>query len=114
MAKNIIGGWAFLIGVVLAIIVGVLAELEIVSLTNTILASVLLALGAIIGLLNITRQETTSFMIAGVVLIISVAFGAGIAVAVPGVLSILEALLFIVVPATIIVAIKSIFSLAKK
>ena len=114
MVKNTIGSWAFLVGVVLAVVAGILAALNVIDLTSVALASILMALGAIVGLLNVTRKETGSFLLAGISIIIASVFGAGVAMAVPGVSSILGALLFIVVPATIIVAIKSAFELAKK
>lgn len=114
MAKNMIGSWAFLAGVVLAVVAGILAGMEIIDLNSALLASVLMALGAIVGLLNVTRKETSSFLLAGVSIIIASVFGAGVAMAVPGVGSILGALLFIVVPATVIVGIKSAFELAKR
>jgi hypothetical protein len=114
MAKNLIGNWAFLIGIVLALVAGILAAFQVIDLTNVILASVLMALGAIIGLLNISRAETTSFMMSGTVVIIASTLAGGISAVVPGVSVVLAALLFIVVPAVIIVAIKTMFGLAKK
>ena len=114
MAKNLTGSWAFLIGVVLAVIVGILAALEIISLNNAVLASIIMALGVIIGLLNITRAETTSFLLAGISIIVAIGLGSVIAVPVPQISSVLLALLLIVVPATIIVAVKSAMQLAKK
>jgi len=114
MAKNIIGSWAFLAGVVLAVVAGILAAINVIDLNSVMLASVLMVLGAIVGLLNVTRKETGSFLLAGVSIIVASVFGAGVAMAVPGVSSILGALLFIIVPSTIIVAIKSAFELAKK
>jgi len=114
MAKNTIGGWAFLVGVVLAVVAGILAALQVIDLNSVLLASVLMALGAVVGLLNVTRKETGSFLLAGISIIIASVFGAGVALAVPGVSSILGALLFIIVPSTVIVAIKSAFELAKK
>ena len=114
MAKNLLGSWAFLAGVVLAVVAGLLAAFNVIDLNSVFLASVLMVLGVVVGLLNVTRKETSSFLLAGVSVIVASVFGAGVAMAVPGVSSILGALLFIVVPATIIVAIKSAFELAKK
>ena len=110
MAKskgNLLGGWAFLIGVVLAIILGAIG-----SISQTI-AIVLVVLGLIVGLLNITDKETQPFLIAGAVLVIVSAFGSSALDAIPVVGRILDAILILFVPATVIVALKSVFSFAK-
>ena len=114
MAKNLIGNWAFLIGVALAVIAGVFAALEIVDLNDTILASVIIALGVIIGVLNISRAETASFLLAGISIIIAIGLGSVITVPVPQLSPVLLALLLIIVPATIVVAVKSAIEMAKK
>jgi len=113
MAKsNMFGGWAFLIGVVLAVIVGAWQG---VTLSST-MQYILVILGLLIGLLNIADKETTPFLMSGAVLIIaSIASSLGGDVMknimfLPG---IFNALLSVFVPATIIVAIKNAFGLAR-
>ena len=117
MAKkfNLFGSWAFLIGVILAVIIGIYAGLngDQEILTNTVLQSVLIVLGIIIGLFNIAARETSPFMTSGVVLILASFFGAQIMATIPVAIYTLGALLLIFVPATIIVAIRNVFSMAK-
>lgn len=109
MAKkgNKLGAWTFLIGLIIAVIVGLFGQLG-----NTGLM-LLVVLGLIVGLLNIADEEVTPFLMSGAVLIIASAFGGNVLSSVPYVSGIFNALLALFVPATIIVAIKNVFSLAK-
>jgi len=116
MAKksgNAIGAWAFFIGVVLALLAGILSALNIVSLADTSVMSILVILGILVGLFNVTSKESTTFLLSGTVLIIASTFGMGVMVMVPLLSAILMALLAIFVPAVIVVAIKSVFAIAK-
>lgn len=110
MAKNIgnvIGSWAFLIGFILAVLLGLLGAV------NSTWAAVLVVIGVIVGLLNVADREVTPFLMSGTVLIIASALGQSIVGSVSMLDGVLTALLAIFVPATIIVAIKNVFSLAK-
>ena len=109
MAKkgNLIGSWSFLIGVVLAVILGAVG-----SISQTI-AVALIILGLVIGLLNITDKEVAPFLMAGTVLVIVSALGSSVLGSMPVVSRMLAAILMLFVPATIIVALKSVFSLAR-
>ncbi|OIO41304.1 hypothetical protein COU56_02320 [Candidatus Pacearchaeota archaeon CG10_big_fil_rev_8_21_14_0_10_31_9] len=102
-----LGGWAFLVGVILAVILGVLGP---VSGTWLI---VLVVIGLVIGLLNVTGREVKPFLLSGVVLIIASALGQNVMADVQILDNILQALLAIFVPATVIVAIKNVFTLAR-
>lgn len=102
-----IGSWAFLIGVILAIILGALG-----SVTETI-AIVLVVLGLIVGLLNIKDEEVKPFLWAGVSLVIVSGLGGNALSTITWMSNILNAMLLLFVPATIIVALKSVFALAK-
>lgn len=108
-AKNmdVVGKWAFLAGVVLAAVVGV------ISPASNVWTMALVALGLVVGLLNITGREVTPFLISGAVLILSSALGGNIMSTLPYAGPVFEALLLVFVPATIIVAIKNVFSLAR-
>ena len=106
-SKNVLGGWAFLIGVVLAVVLGLLGSIT----ANWII--VLVIIGLIVGLLNIADSEVHAFLMSGIVLIIASALGQGVMGQVPILNSIFQALLVIFVPAVIIVAVKHVFSLAK-
>lgn len=110
-----IGSWAFLLGVVVAIIAGALLPDK--STTPTV-TSFLVLLGTVVGLLNVTTKETNSFLLASVSLVLVTALGGSV---VSGVVSIgqylgsmLDSILVFVVPATIVVALKSIFALAER
>ena len=69
MAKkkgNVIGGWAFLIGVVLALIIGL-------GFTGTYQATatwILVIIGLVVGLLNIADEEASPFLMSATVLVI--------------------------------------------
>jgi len=104
MAKTL-GGWAFLIGVILAIIFGFVAA-------GPWLAWTLVVLGIIIGLLNIAEKEVKPFLFAGTVLVIVAALGGGVFET--WLKTILDNMLYLFVPATIVVALRSVMVLAKK
>ncbi|MEM1535703.1 MAG: hypothetical protein QXQ82_00735 [Candidatus Pacearchaeota archaeon] len=108
--KNWLGAWAFLIGVILAVVFGLFAF-------QTLIAWILLILGIIIGLLNIADEEVQPFLVAGVILVIVAYFG-GFAFSAETLgtdllENILRNILLLFVPATVIVALKSVFSIAK-
>lgn len=105
--KNTVGRWAFLIGVVLAILLGFFGAL------NPTWLAVLVIIGLIVGLFNITEGETSPFLMSGTVLIIASAFGSSVIGQISVLGDILRALLAVFVPSTIIVAIKHVFSLAR-
>ena len=104
---NLIGSWAFLIGVLLALVLGLLGQL------NQTWTIVLVAIGLIVGLLNIADEEATPFLMSGLALIIAAAFGKGVIDEVGYIGNIMQALLTVFVPATIVVAIRNVFSLAR-
>ena len=108
MAKSF-GAWAFLIGVILAVVIGLISGGEISALWTAVLA----VIGLIVGLLNVTDKEVTPFMMAGIVLVIASGFGGDVMKSVPLASGVLNAINILFVPATIIVALKSVFSLAK-
>ncbi len=121
---DIIGAWAFLIGVILALILGLFSMSQLGARLYTWLIGLLLLAGVLIGLFNIKAKETTTFLLAALSLVIVSAMGqAAIATLSPltiGSLSIanilaslLNALLLLFVPTTIIVALKSVFDAAK-
>jgi hypothetical protein len=103
-----LGHWAFIVGIVIAIIAGLVPAWQTPTITW-----VLVILGLIVGLLNITAKETVEFLVAAVALMLI-----GSAGAIPAlgtiVLSILANIVAFVAPAALIVALKSIYELAKK
>ncbi|NCN99094.1 hypothetical protein COU62_01810 [Candidatus Pacearchaeota archaeon CG10_big_fil_rev_8_21_14_0_10_35_219] len=102
-----IGGWSFLIGVILALILGFLGYID------QTWTWILVVIGLIVGFLNISEDETTPFLMSGAILVIVSAFGRGALSAVDQLVMVVDALLLIFVPATIVVALKHVFSMAK-
>ena len=107
---NLLGSWAFLIGLILAVVLG-LFQSSGFSMTITY---VLIVLGLIVGLLNVADEEVEPFLMSGVVLVIVGTLGQSVVQTVPVFDRILQALTLLFVPATIIVALKNVFSLAKR
>ena len=107
MAK--VGAWAFIVGVILALVSGFWA-------LNPTWTSVLIVLGLLVGFLNITGKEVNQFLFAGLVLVVMASLGgtvlSRIAVVGPALQNIFSALVVFVVPATLVVALKAIYSVA--
>jgi hypothetical protein len=122
--ENSIGAWAFLIGVVLAVVIGLSASsfLSVKAITeySPQIYGILVLLGIFVGFMNVGGKDSQTFMLAGAVLVIVSKFGMesvigsfiGIGVG-EIVTSIFAALLALFVPATIIVALKTVFNIAK-
>ncbi len=122
--ENSIGAWAFLIGVILAIIIGISANLiPIPALTkySSFIYLILVILGIVVGTsINATGRDSQTFLITGAIIVIVSKFGMESAIgsligigAGDTVSSIFAALLTLFVPATIIVALKTVFGIAK-
>lgn len=107
-----IGSWAFIIGIVIALIAGIFSK----GTGNAITTSVLIVLGLIVGFLNVTGKETTPFLLATVSLVLVSALGGNIlgqvATVGPYLQGVLSSMMTFVIPATIIVALKAIWALA--
>ena len=121
--ENTIGAWTFLIGVVLAIIIGLSTTLISIPALTTYspqIYAILVLIGLAVGFLNVTGKDSQTFLIAGAVLVIVSRFGMdsvtgsliGIGVG-DAVSSVFGALIALFAPATIIVALKTVFSIAK-
>jgi len=121
--ENSIGAWAFLAGVILAVVIGLsttLLPIPELSRYSAQIYAILVILGLIVGYFNIRAEESQTFLWAGVALVIVSRFGMdsvtgsliglGVGAAVS---STFAALLALFVPATIIVALKAVFSIAK-
>ena len=63
-ALGIIGFWAFILGLVIAVIAGIVLS------ANAAIIVVLIILGLIIGFLNITAKEIMLFLVATIALIV--------------------------------------------
>lgn len=108
-----IGAWAFILGVILAIIIGLFGTGQAWVSTWT---SILVLLGLIVGLLNVTARETMNYLLAAAVLVIVAGFGVqqlgSVAVVGQYLSGILGALMSFVIPATIVVSLKQVYTVA--
>lgn len=116
MVSQKVGSWAFILGVVIAIIAG-LAAGAVVAYAGYI-TLVLVIIGLIVGFLNIGDKEIQPFLIAAIALM---AVGAANLVVLNTIIAGLGTLLSIMVqnvaafvaPAALIVALKAVYNLAK-
>jgi len=114
MKTGKIGEWAFILGVLLAVIAGLFVGIDVT------IGAVLLGLGAIVGLLNIEKKETTAFLVAGIALLLSGSMVATSAVTqqmpyIGGYLAyILANIILFFAPVVLIIALKTCYMLAKK
>ncbi len=116
MAKkqSSVGNWAFLLGVLIAIIVGIFGNVF------SWVGLVLLVLGLIVGFMNIKTREVTGFLIASIALL-AVSSAAGLTeidMLLPSigtyVASIVSALVAFVAPAALVIALKEIYMIAAR
>ncbi len=111
-SSHLVGSWSFLVGVILAVLFGL-------GFTGAYAATMLwivFLLGLVVGLLNITHDETQTFLVSGTVLVLVSFLGVqgGVFDNVAEVLKgVLRAILTLFVPATIVVALRSVFGLAR-
>ena len=121
--ENSIGAWAFFIGVILAVLIGLattIFSIPTVIAFSTQIYALLVILGLIIGFVNISSRDTQTFLWAGAILVVVSKFGMdsvrgsliGIGIG-DAVAAVFGALLALFVPATIVVALKTVFGLAK-
>lgn len=105
-----LGHWAFMVGILIAVIAGLVPAWQ----TATVVW-VLVILGLIVGLLNITAKETVEFLVATIALVLIGTAGIQTLPALGGiVISILENIVAFVSPAALIVALKAVYELARK
>lgn len=104
------GSWAFLIGVIVALIIGIVGYY--VNMPSW-LGIILVLIGLIVGITNVTAKEAHAFMIAGTVLVIVSSLAGNVFAGIWAIKSILDAMLMLFTPAVIITAIKEVWSIAK-
>ena len=108
-----IGNWAFILGVVLAIILGVAGSY--VAAYAESIVYLLIILGLIVGFVNVKQKEAFNFLIASIALLAVGAAGLGdLPVVGMYIGPILTNIATFVAPAAIIVALKAIYDLAYK
>ena len=116
---SMVGFWAFIVGLILALAVGIMAGIGIApAALMTVVIIILVILGIIIGFLNITASEIILFLVATIALIVVgnaftplVALKIGVVVNIIG--SILSLIGVLMAPAAIIAAIKALWKVGK-
>jgi hypothetical protein len=108
-----VGHYSFLFGIILAVLVALIPQLTATEQVSATVTWTLIVLGLLVGLLNINVKETTGFLTASLVLLISVSM-ASWNIYIPGVSTALwKNIVVFITPAAIIVAIKTIYALAQ-
>jgi F0F1-type ATP synthase assembly protein I len=111
-APAALGSWSFLVGVILAVILG----LGLGGAYQTTMLWTVFILGIIVGLLNVAHNEVDAFLTSGTVLVLISFLGIQVGVfsqVAPVISNVLMGILTLFVPATIIVALKAAFVLAR-
>ena len=124
-AENSVGAWVFLSGVVLAVTIGIVTTFVLpwskITQYSSPIYGILILLGLIVGFsINVSGKDAQTFLLTGAVLVVVSRFGMesvtgsliGIGVS-DAVASTFSALLTLFVPATIIVALKTVFSITR-
>jgi len=113
MVDQRVGGWAFILGVLVAIIAGILAAAAMTY--SGWITFVLVILGLIVGFLNIKDKEVTGFLIAAIALM---AVGTANLAAIPyaGIYLayIVQNVAAFVAPAALVVALTEVYNIARK
>lgn len=102
-----IGFWAFIVGLILAVVAGILWP------GNTTITIVLIILGVIIGFLNISSKEFMLFLLAVIALIVAGNAFAAIGIIGAKVGDVLHYIVTLMAPAAIIAAIKALWAVGK-
>jgi len=105
MQKTILGRWAVIVGIILAVLAG-FSEIP-----N--LAIILFVLGLIVGFLNIGERESVPFLVAVIALLVIGLSGLQLGKATPLVVSILNNFIAFVSAAGLVVALKQILEAVK-
>ena len=104
-----IGHLSFIAGIVLAVLMAFVTQLR-----GDVAIWILVILGVIVGLLNVTSKETMGFLVASLTLIIASSASALTLATIHVVLtSILGNVIIFVSPAAIVVALKTVYALAQ-
>jgi len=116
--ENLVGAYAFLSGVILAVIFGLFNES--LAEAGELFYSALVLIGLVVGFANISDKNSQTFLFASLALVIVGALGndplkyIGLDnYVVTALRNVLVSLLVLFVPATIIVALKTVFAMAK-
>ncbi len=114
MNMAMIGAWAFILGLVVAVVLGLVPT--ILGKTSTVL--LLGLLGIIVGLLNIADKEVELYMIANIAFLAASAGLGAVLAAIPTVSGILVAIVnnvvLFVAPGAAVVALRALYDVSKE
>jgi hypothetical protein len=119
MAYEKIGGWAFILGVVIALVAGLITGQATGQLRpyDNIITALLVVLGLVVGFLNIGEKEVNDFLIAAIAVSL-IGQGQANLAAIEIIGNYLKEMVVNIVtfvaPAALVVALKSVYSLARK
>lgn len=109
---HLVGTWSFVLGFVIALIAGFSSYIPLLKYND--LHFLLIIAGIIIGFLNVRNSEISQFLIAGIGLVLVSYLGSQTVSRIQIYGEILYALQTLFVPATIIVALRSLFQISHK
>ena len=116
--ENLIGAYAFTIGVLLAVVLGIFNHS--LEYAGGLFYSILILIGLIVGYVSVSDKHSSTFLLASLSIVLvggvgtePLLFVAKQNVVVGLLRNILATLMVLFVPATIVVALKTVFSLAK-
>ena len=107
-----IGFWAFVLGLVIALVFGIMSALGIAMGAMPIIIVILIILGLVVGFLNITAKEILLFLVATIALIVVGGVFAPLNIFAIGAMldSILALVATLMAPAAIVAAIKALWA----
>jgi len=112
-----IGEYSFVIGVIVAIVLGLIAD-RIGGSVGIALSSLLVLLGLIVGFLNVTSKESKEFILLTVALVIMAGLAGATLANIEGIgkyiAGIFQQLMIFLAPASVVVALKAIMAMARK
>ena len=117
MVDDRIGKYSFIVGVVLAVILGLPIAL---GAATAWLMSLLVLLGLVVGFLNVADKSTKDFLLIATILVLASYAGSagailgGVQVIGNFLQGILSSIMAFVVPAVIVVGLKAVYAMAKK
>jgi hypothetical protein len=110
-----IGIWAFYIGLIIALLVAIISPTS--GYSRTFLA-ILAVLGIIVGILNVTYKEASTFLIAAIALLLSASSLIAIATLIPYlgdiIATFLQGIVIFIAPGAAIVSIRAFYDIAKR
>ncbi|MFH1642841.1 MAG: hypothetical protein ABIC04_08150 [Nanoarchaeota archaeon] len=109
--------YSFIVGVIIAVVLGLAVPIG--DSITAVLTSLLVVLGLIVGFMNVTGKETQDYLMVATVLVI-VSFAGSASGTLGGVMyvgqyleGVFKAIMAFVVPATVVVGLKSIMAMSK-